>query len=193
MTKNKQSLYSQAGLWSLFFSCAFLLHAWALTIAFGDISWVSQRTNLGDAIGVISYGAVFTFIESGVFFLGMLLLGFLLPRQWPEPRRIALLSAFALILSLWGILGQLYFLINQPLPDGLILFLARSGHPVRLIYSLLTPLVLATFLIPAYLALKNRNFTTTIEALIERISVPTGFFLFLDIAGLLVILSRNIF
>ena len=60
--------YTRQGLWSLFLMCAFPLHAWTLILAFRDISWLTDRTNAWDAVGVTSYGLVFAFVESMVLF-----------------------------------------------------------------------------------------------------------------------------
>ena len=67
--------YSRQGLGSLFLTCAFPLHFWALLMAFRDISWVAERTNLWDAIGVLGYGLVFALVESILIFLVLALLG----------------------------------------------------------------------------------------------------------------------
>ena len=60
-------------------------------MGFSDISWLTERTNFGDAIGVLSYGMVFAFIESVMVFIVVALLGILVPRRWDD-RRVALLS-----------------------------------------------------------------------------------------------------
>ena len=67
--------YSRQGLWSLFLTCAFPLHFWTLILVFRDISWLTDRTNAWDAIGVASYGMIFAFTESVVIFLVAALLG----------------------------------------------------------------------------------------------------------------------
>src|SRR5512141_1446140 len=70
--------YTRQGLWSLFLMCAFPLHVWALILAFRDVSWVTERTNSWDAVGVVAYGLLFTLVESVLVFGIMTLLGFLI-------------------------------------------------------------------------------------------------------------------
>src|SRR3972149_6026554 len=53
--------YSKKGLWTLFLMCAFPLHVWAFILSFMDFSWVAERTNTWDALGVISYGFSLSF------------------------------------------------------------------------------------------------------------------------------------
>src|SRR5512141_2477039 len=100
--------------------CAFPLHAWTLILAFRDISWLTDRTNAWDAVGVTSYGLVFAFVESLVLFALMVLLGYVVSGRWQPERRVALLSLLALLASLWAMIGQLFFLIGPTLPGWLI-------------------------------------------------------------------------
>ena len=94
--------YSIQGLWSLFLMCAFPLHLWAMILIFRDMSWVIERTNVWDAIGVGSYGMIRAFVESVVVFVIFTVLGFLTPANWMIDRRIAFLSLLVILLSAWG-------------------------------------------------------------------------------------------
>src|SRR5512143_2388513 len=76
--------YSRQGLWSLFLMCALPLHAWTLILAFRDLSWLTDRTNAWDAVGVLSYGLLFALVESVLLFGMVVLLGLIVPRRW-EP------------------------------------------------------------------------------------------------------------
>src|SRR3990172_8272255 len=102
--------YSIQGLWSLFLMCAFPLHLWAMILIFRDMSWVIERTNVWDAIGVGSYGMIRAFVESVVVFVIFTVLGFLTPANWMIDRRIAFLSLLVILLSAWGMIAQLLFL-----------------------------------------------------------------------------------
>src|SRR5512138_2498857 len=114
--------YTRQGLWSLFLMCVFPLHAWALILAFRDVSWVTERTNAWDAVGVVSYGLLFTLVETLALFIIMALLGYITPARWKSDRRVALLSLLMLLASLWAILEQLFFLLPGRLPSWLIGF-----------------------------------------------------------------------
>ena len=116
--------YSKQGLWSLFLICAFPLHIWTIILTLRDFSWVSERTNSWDAIGVVSYGLLFAFIESVIVFLVFTLLGFLVSKKWTEDQRIALLGSLVTIASLWAIAGYLFFMLKVNIPGTTILFLA---------------------------------------------------------------------
>jgi len=184
--------YSRQGLWSLFLMCAFPLHVWTIILAFRDFSWVTERTNAWDAIGVISYGMVFALIESLAVFLVAVLLGFMVSRKFDEGRRIALLSVLVLITALWAMASQLYFLWGISLPEQMMRFLAQSGHPVRVLYAASLALVLPTVLIPAFLVLKSNKVFNFVRELTERLSLLTMFYLVLDVGGLVIVLIRNL-
>ena len=172
--------------------CAFPLHLWALILIFRDVSWVAERTNAWDAIGVASYGLVVAFIESLIFFAAITLLGLLVPTKWQEDRRVALLSVLALLITLWAIEGQAYFIWGSYIPEQVLRYIASSEHPLRLLYAAVLVMVVPTILIPVYLVLKSDRFLNLIQGLIERISLLTVFYLFFDLLGLIVIIIRNI-
>jgi len=192
LAKINAQIYSKHGLWSLFLMCAFPLHAWTLILAFRDLSWVTERTNAWDAVGVMAYGLLFALIESTVIFLVATGLGFLVSAQWDKDRRVVLLAVLVLIASLWAIAGQLFFLLNVPLPGQLIQFLVRSGHPLRVLYVLVLAMITPTVLIPALLVLRSRGFFQFFQEVIDRVSVLTMFYLFFDIVGLVIVLVRNL-
>lgn len=172
--------------------CAFPLHAWTLLLSFRDLSWLAERTNAWDAVGVASYGVIFAFTESVVVFLIFALLGFLVSLQWDNNTRIALLSVLVLILSLWAIAGQLFFLAGVSIPGQIMSFLAQTDHPVRVLYATALALVVPTVLVPALLVLRSNKVLQFTRGLIVRLSLLTMFYLLFDMAGLVIVIIRNI-
>ena len=170
--------------------CAFPLHLWTIILAFRDFSWVTERTNAWDAVGVASYGLVFAFIESLVVFLAAILLGFLVSRKWSEDRRIALLSVLVLVTSFWAMLSQLYFLLSISLSEQTISFLAHH-HPLRIMAAAGLVLVVPSVLLPTALILRSDKTLQFVRGLIERLSMLTLVYLFLDLAGLVILIIRN--
>ena len=184
--------YSRQGLWSLFLTCAFPLHFWALVLVFRDISWLTERTNAWDAIGVASYGMIFAFTESALVFCIIALLGLLTPRQWETDRRIAFLGLLILITAIWGMIGQLLFLWNVFLPAQAIQFLRSSSHPLRIIYAACLMVVTPTVLLPIYAFIRSNKAVRVMQNLMERLSLLTMFYLFFDLLGLIIVITRNI-
>jgi hypothetical protein len=184
--------YSKKGLWSLFLICAFPLHLWTLIFAFRDISWLTERTNLWDAIGVVSYGMIFAFVESIVIFLVLALLRLILPAQWYSDRRIAFLSLLILLTSGWGMISQLLLVWSVPLPIQAIQFLRSSNHPLRMLYAACLVVVTPTILLPVYLFIKSKKSIAFMQDLMERLSLLATFYLFFDFVGLIIVIIRNI-
>src|SRR5688500_1207600 len=185
-------IYSRQGLWSLFLVCAFPLHFWTLILVFRDISWLTERTNAWDAIGVASYGMIFAFTESVVIFLIVALLGLLTPKHWETDRRIAFLALLILITSIWGMISQLLFLWNVSLPVQAIQFLRNSDHPLRILYAACLMVVTPTVLLPIYSFIRSKKAVTFMQNLMERLSLLTMFYLFFDLLALIIVIIRNI-
>jgi hypothetical protein len=192
MAISKSAWYSRQTLWSLFLMCAFPLHAWTILLAFRDISWVAERTNMWDAIGVVSYGLIFAFVESLIVFLITVLLGFLVSRHWSQDRRVILLGILVLVDALWSMLSQYYFLGKLSLPETMNRFMVESGHPVRILYVFILPLISFSALLPTYLILKSDKAFQFFRGLVDRVTLLTLFYLFFDLIGLIIVIVRNI-
>jgi hypothetical protein len=184
--------YTRQGLWTLFLMCALPLHIWTLILAFRDLPWLTDRTNAWDAFGVMSYGLIFALVESILLFLAFALLGTLVPKSWEPGRRVNLLSALALILSLWAMISQLFFLAGVHVPDGIIAFLVRSPHPLWIIYGALLALTGISFLLPAWSALKQGSGLRVIGSAVERLGLLAVLYLIFDAAALVIVVIRNL-
>lgn len=184
--------YSRRGLWSLFLLCAFPLHLWTLIMVFRDLSWVAERTNAWDAVGVASYGMIFAFAETVFVFLVIALLGLFTPASWSYERRIGFLSLLVLIISLWAIFSQLFFLWNMSLPNAVAQFLRSSGHALRFIYAGVLVVVIPTVLLPIYFYVRSNKAITVMQDLVDRFSSVASFYLFFDLLGLIIVIFRNI-
>ena len=192
MIKNIINHYSRRGLWSLFLLCAFPLHLWTLFLAFRDISWLWERTNLFDAIGVLCYGLVFAFVESVLLFGVAALAGFLISNRWSEERRIMLLGAFVWVLAVWSIFFQYANLQEWNLSQGILAIIAGSGHPLRNLYILAVLIVLPSVIVPAGLILFSEKFFKFLVDLQDRLSLLTMAYLFFDALALCVLIVRNL-
>jgi hypothetical protein len=183
--------YTRQGLWSLFLMCALPLHAWTLVLAFRDLSWLTDRTNAWDAVGVLCYGLLFAFIESVIVFVIAALLGLLSPRRWAPDRRVGVLSILVLVLSLWAMAAQLFFLADFQLPGGILAFLVQSQHPLRVIYTVLPAFVGASFLVPVVLVARSQRGARVMSAIIDRLGLLSTFYLVFDAAALVIVVIRN--
>lgn len=168
------------------------LHVWTIILALRDFDWVSVRTNSWDAVGVIAYGLAFAMIESLVVVIGAIVLGFLVSRKWEEKRRVALMSVLVIILSLWSIFNQSYFLNEMSPPAWLAEFIFRTGRPVVALYVLALILTSLSFAIPTYFIVRSDKFLRILQEGIDRLSLLMTLYLVFDIAALVIILVRNL-
>ena len=172
--------------------CSFPLHLWSIVMALRDVSWVAERTNAWDAIGVVSYALVFALAESVLIFLVFLLVGLLMPRQWNSQQQLGFLGLLILLVSIWGMIGQLLFLWDLSLPEGAVQYLRHSEHPLRILYAGVLAVVAPTILIPVFLFLRSNKVVVFMQDLVERFSTMATFYLFFDLAGLVVLIVRNL-
>ena len=192
MSKLILGRYNRDSLWSLFLMCALPQHAWTLILAFRDLEWLTERTNAWDAIGVLSYGLLFALVESALLFLVVVLLGLIVPRGWEPERRTTLLGSFVLVLSLWAIVSQWFFLAEVKLPQALLGWLVASPHPLRLIYGVLLALALASLLLPAWLVVRQGRGLRLLGGVMERLGLLAMLYLVFDVAALAIVVIRNL-
>jgi len=191
LNKFKMKLYSKQDLRSLFLMCSFPLHFWTLLLTFRDTSWLIERSNLWDAIGVASYGLVFAFVESLLVFLIVAILGFIIPKHW-QSQRVALLSILTLITALWSMASQAHAISGMSFPVWFNGFIVRQEHPVRVLYAIALMLVGPTVILPTYLILNSDKSFRSIRELIDRLSMLAVLYLVFDAAALAIIIIRNI-
>jgi hypothetical protein len=184
--------YSPAGLLQLFLISSLPSHFWTLLISFRDISWLAERTNMYDALGVVSYGLVFAFCETFFVFIAFALLGCLVSVKWNEATRLTLLNTLVVLLGLWAMFDQTFFLWNFPMPVFLADYLSGSAHPVRVFYGLAVLAVAPSIFLPSLLVIRSERFFRLMKAIHDRLSVLAGFYLSIDIAALIVVIIRNV-
>jgi|WetSurMetagenome_2_1015567.scaffolds.fasta_scaffold337605_2 hypothetical protein len=184
--------YNRKGIIQLLMVCAFPIHVWAIIMAFRDFSWVAERTNTWDAIGLFSYAVVFAFVETLGVFLIVLFVGFFTPRQWDPEKRLAVLGTLFLMLAIWAVLGQIYSMNGCSLPSWIIDFLVRSDHPFRLLWGGSFVLVAASVTAAGLLVgVTDYGRRATLE-IFDRISMLTSLYMVFDLAGIIVLVVRNI-
>lgn len=185
--------YSRQGLLTLFLSCAFLPHIWTFVLAFKDFSMLTTRLNgVWGAIGVMSYGLLFAFLESILVFAITALLGLLVSPRWEESKRITLLGFLAMVPMFWEIYRQACFIWHIHFPGRLYRLIVQFPNPTGLLYGIVLIIVVVTTLVPVLLILRHEKFYSFSRAAIERITLLTGFYLFFDTVALILVIVRNV-
>lgn len=183
--------YSKQGLWLLFLICALPLHIWTLFLGFRDFDWVTARTNSWDAVGVVSYGLIFTFFESLIIFAITTLLGLLVSKKWDEKKRLALMGTLVIVLSLWSIFNQTYFIRAVQLSEQFISFYIGTGRPLVALYITALLFVSISIALPTYAILTSSKVEKSILEGFDRLSTLMILYLVFDVAALFIILFRN--
>jgi hypothetical protein len=184
--------FSKQKLWTLFLMAAFPTHVWTIILVLQDYSWVTERTNSWDAIGVGAYGLLVAFAESVFVFVVALVLSLLISRKWDQDRRLALLFVTIFVVAIWAIINQLYFLFGATLPGGMMRFLIDSAHPLRILYGTSFAIASISVVLPYAAVLQSDEVVKGIETVMERLSILTVLYLFLDVVGLIIVVIRNL-
>jgi len=184
--------YSKQDVWNLFLISAFPLHVWALILFFWDFSWIEERSGTWNAVGVGAYALMIAMVESVFVLLVSLLLGFLISKVWSPKVRASAMALIILLMSMWVILGQLYF-IRAPNLTWLILKLASFSPPLFLLYLVLGVIVGISFVLPIWFALSSEKFRMGLDAVVERVSLLTIFYLGFDVISIIIVAWRNNF
>ena len=184
--------FSRHGYWTLFLMAAFPTHLWTIILVMRDFSWLTERTNSWDAFGVGAYGLLIAFAESLFVFLAALVLSLLVPARWEEKKRLTLLIVLVILVALWDIAGQLYFMLGGAWPAGIINLLTGTGHPVRVLYAIYATLVAPTIILPVFLLIKSQKLQAFLQNVIERLSVLSALYLSLDAVALIIVIVRNV-
>jgi hypothetical protein len=187
-----KSRYNKGDLLKLFLVCAFPIHAWAIFMVLRDISWVAERTNSWDAVGVIGYTLLIALVESIITVVVVLLLSFLVPKSWSAEKRIAIMSILVLTTSVWAMIAQAFFLVEDIVPKSLLRFLAQTPRPLLIIYGSIGTLVIASNALPVYFLIRSEKFVNAISAIVDRLILLSTLYIFLDFVGIVIIIIRNI-
>ncbi|HLF88894.1 MAG TPA: hypothetical protein VI451_08130 [Anaerolineales bacterium] len=176
----------------MFLLSAFAPHVWTIILVLRDFGWISERTNAWDALGAGAYGLLFAFVESFFVFVIALILGLFVSRHWEERTRLALLCVLLLVVALWEVFGQLYFMWGLSVPAEAIRFLASNEHPLRNIYSVALIFIVTPVLFLVYLVLSSQKMVQVIEDWIDRITLLVTMYLILDLVALVIVVFRNV-
>jgi hypothetical protein len=189
---NSKSKFDRSDWFKLFLVCAFPLHLWTILMVFRDVNWVAERTTSWDAVGFSGYALFYTLIESLLLFGFIALLGFIIPKNWNITLRFVVLSLVAFILAGWSIMEQLILIVFwgwlRHLADTLT-FLFTSPWSA---YVLFAGLIVISVTVPLLLLRKHPGLQEKVYSVLERLTLLSGLYLFIDVIGMIIILIRNI-
>lgn len=161
-------------------------------LALRDMPWIINRSTLWDGIGVISYTLFIAFLESITLTLLAILAIHMLPKNWGKDRLIASVALLACIIMLWGMEGQAFFLFEQRVPAVLIDLFARCDHPLRILYTIISFIVLVSIIIALAAARYSFTFLKMIQTTGEALAVLMAIYLTIDVLGIIILIIRNV-
>ncbi len=176
----------------LFLVCAFPLHVWTILMALRDVSWVAERTTPWDSLGFSAYALLYTLAESLLLFVFILLLSLLIPKNWPITLRFTALSLLAFALAGWSIIEQLILVLGY---DSLVRWLSPLTflHHSPGIGQAITALIVAVSVaVPLLLLRRYEKMQNGFFALLDRLTMLSGLYLFLDLLAIFLIVYRNL-
>jgi hypothetical protein len=174
---NNQKL-SRQDLSLSFGAIAFPVHVWAIiNILIILPAWI-LRLSTWELAGGISYPLVAALLESGVLWIGLVILGFILPKKWLAEKFVALSSILVWLLAAWAALVQ--YIFSSILQWG----------PEQMLPGLL--LVIISFGVVYWLVRRSGRFEGWIKKLAQSLAVLTYIYMIFDLLGLVVVILRNL-
>ena len=161
-----------------FVAIAFPVHVWAIINILDFLPAWLLRLSAWELAGVISYPLVDALLESGVLWLVLVALAFVLPRKWLADKIVALSSVLVWLLAAWAVLVQFIF--------GRIL----QWGPAQLVPGYL--LVVFLFGLVIWLIHRYERLEGWIKRLVQGLVILTYFYLFFDLLGMVVVIIRNL-
>jgi hypothetical protein len=161
-----------------FGAIAFPVHVWAI-INILDIfpAWL-LRFSIWNLAGAIGYSLVDALLESCLLWVGLVILGFVLPKKWLADKFVALSSALVWLLVAWAVLVQfiyksfLHWGLEQILPGFL--------------------LVVFSFCLVYWLVQRYGRLEGWIKRLTKGLAVLTYFYVIFDLLSLVAVMLRNL-
>jgi hypothetical protein len=188
---NVEHKFTRADWFKLFLVCAFPLHLWTLLMVFRDINWVADRTTMWDAIGFSGYALFYTLLESILLTGFVALLSLLFPRGWGKTMRLLVMSLLAMVMAGWSIMEQLILIVffGQLRKFGM----ANPWLANPWVWGgIFVTLIALSVAIPILLLQGKPKLQKGIDSFLERLTILSGFYLFLDAVGIVIIIIRNV-
>jgi hypothetical protein len=189
--KHADYKFTRADWFKLFLLASFPLHIWTLLMAFRDVNWVAERTTMWDGIGFVSYALLYTLVESALLFGFIALLSLLTPRNWNRTLRLTVLGSLGFLLAGWSILEQLILIVFYGRLRKLGMALPNFFGQLWIPMTMLVVLITISALVPIWLLHTKPGFRKGLNTVFDRLILLSGLYLFLDFAGIILIIIRN--
>lgn len=178
MAVDKKQRLSRSDLLLSFGAIAFPIHIWTIfNVLYIFPAWL-LRYSIGDLVGVVSYPLADAFLESFLIWIGLVILGYVLPKKWLADKFVAVTSAVVWLSSAWAVLGQYNY-------KSIL-----SWNLLQLILGLLGGILSYCFVY--WLVFRWKPLEGWLRKATEVLAVLVYFYVIVDLAGLVVVILRNI-
>ena len=173
-----------------FLVVGFPLHVWALLMVFRDLEFVAERTEMWDAVGYAGYTLLFTLAESLIFAVIVWGLSLLLPRKWSNQRALSVSGSAFLVVAGASIVDMAFHAFNEARISRQYLYGLENF--TALTYALIAAAVVIGIALSVFLILKTKWGEKAFAEIFDRIILLGYFYLFLDLAGIVIVILRNV-
>jgi hypothetical protein len=181
----KGRLPSTRDLVLVFSICAFPIYVWSILNMLHKVpAWV-KAFSIWDVIGIIAYTQAFTLIETLIVFLGLVLLGAVLPAKFLRDKFVAKAGILILSSAIMIILAHLnnYILPYIGAPRGVAFFLYMG---------LLGATYLVSIVIFYYLIDRYKKFEDAVQVIGDRLAPLSFLYMVMGVSSIFIVIYRNV-
>ena len=191
MTENeKQTRLSFNFYLKILLIAAFPIHLWSLLMIFRDLEFVSERTEMWDAVGYAGYALMLALVESMLVALIIWGLSFVLPKKWTTSRTFTVIASLYLILAGASIADMAFHAFNEVRISKQYLY-GLATYPT-LTYALIAGAIVVASVIVVILIHKSEKFEKAVSEIYERFTLLSYFYLVMDVIGIIIVIVRNV-
>ena len=161
-----------------FASCAFPIYIWAIVNRLYEVPALILRLSAWDLVGVFAYTISFALMESGVVFVILLVINFVLPPKFFRDKFVVISAVIVFLTSVWFMLAHFF--------DSSI----RLWGKVE--FALFALLFLISLTGSYFAVLRSEKLTKVIENIVERVSLLFYFYLIIALFFVLIVVIRNL-
>ena len=190
MTDKSNSRFTFSYFWKIFLLVAFPIHVWDLLLILKDFQFVTERTEMWDGFGYAGYALLLALIESAIFAVIVWALSLLLPRKWSQIRSFTVIGSIYLVLGGASMVDQAANAFNEVRISRMYLY-GLENFPTQT-YALIAGAIVLAWAALLLLILKTKKGEGILNDLYERFILLSYLYLLLDIAGIVLVVIRNI-
>jgi hypothetical protein len=161
-----------------FGAIAFPVHVWAIINILAIFPAWLLRLSIWELAGAISYPLVVALLESSILWIGLVVLSYLLPKNWLANKFVALSSVLVWLLAAWAVLVQ--FIYERILQWG----------PKQMLPGLI--FVVFSFGLVYWLVQRHGRLEGWIKNLTQGLAILAYLYMIFDLLGLVVVILRNL-